>query len=44
MNVYTDIFFKSTNVTYSHDFEFDQKKIDIMMANISSLSLRTAKV
>lgn len=44
MNVYTDIFFKSTNVTHSHDFEFDQKKIDIMMANISSLSLRTAKV
>lgn len=44
MNVYTDLFFKSINVTYSHDFELDQKKIDIMMANISSLSLRTAKV
>lgn len=44
MNVYTDLLFKSINVTHSHDFEFDQKQIDIMMANISSLSLRTAKV
>lgn len=44
MNVYTDLFFKSIYVTYSHDFEFDQKTIDIMMANISSLSLRTVKV
>lgn len=26
MNVYTDLFFKSINVTYSHDFEFDPKK------------------
>lgn len=44
MYVYTDLFFKSINVTYSHDFEFNQKQFDIMMANISSLSLRTAKV
>lgn len=44
MNVYIDLFFKLINVIYSYDFEFDLKKIDIMMVNISFLFLRIVKV